>query len=195
MKHFAILSTTQWHSLASGEAIEFKPEGRFRTVKLEFIPQSHALVWMSYNSDLSDPVLIASGSEHFTLSVSIDKDAYIWAALQADEHVISLRGSAPDQRLPFIEKPAFTNIEPRTRRNTELDRMMQYVKINEQRREREKSASIEAMQAQIKAMEAKIKPDEVVEPIEPVKAPEPKKEAKKEPVTEPEVKTDAPAEE
>lgn len=185
MQHFAIKSLADWHQLVSGEAVLFEPEGRYRTIKLEVVPQSKALVWCSFDPKLKDPKLLASTSEQFTLAFTVDRPVYIWVGLEADDHICSIRGSAPDQRLAYVEKPAFTNIEPRSRRNTELDRMMQYVKVNEQRREQEKAASINAMRAEIEAMRKEREAAEpVLEPVPLDPVEEPKAETK-EPVKEP----------
>lgn len=168
-----------WQEIAVGEVLTFPSASGARKLRLAVSTNCRIDVYAGgfevtpkeeYVAD--DGVLVASSDGLFDLEVTGKGD--IWVKFVGPEDgTIFVREYAQAQLIRHdADKPAFTNIEPRVRRNTDFDRMMYQMKANEARRERQHQEALRVMNEQKQAFlaaktPAQSEPEPEPEVIEP----------------------------
>jgi hypothetical protein len=136
-----------WKQVEAGRVIEFlstKP----RHVKFQITANSPVEIWAASDEEMSDGVLIGASDEKVSVEYTANGTSYVLIKAEKKAAVF-INAPDVDQTVSQSEKPSFTSIEPRVRNNTEFDRMFQYVKLNEQRREAELATERAALRAEM----------------------------------------------
>ena len=152
MKTFKNGPIADWKPTKGGSVLEFK-SFKPRTVRFQIVANSAVEIWAGSKKDLSDAVLVASGDDKLGVEFTSNGDSY--ALIKAEKNA-AVFINLPDlnQRVIESDNPSFTSIEPRIRRNTEFDRMMQYVKLNEQRRDASLASERATLRAEMARMQS-----------------------------------------
>lgn len=147
MKRHDIRSIYRWHAVQPGEILEFAapPEGRHVVLQVNS-PVPVAL----YISDAAAAtrVLLAADVGLFEVSCTIDADAHV--ELEASDTVY-IAGITGDQVVEPTTDEVYTGILPMGRRNSDYDRMVMLMKLNEKRRDEQLRHEIEKVRAAARA--------------------------------------------
>lgn len=154
MQTFKIKRPSDWEEVAHGDILEIKSPSGARNLKQTINATGPVDVYiadMDENGELQNQVLVGTSQYGmFAIEVGVMGTRYITYALAEGVKAYILGETADQRRMP-TEMPKFTSLEPQGRRNSDLDRMMQYVKLNEKRREATLSAEIKALRAEQEA--------------------------------------------
>lgn len=153
METFKLQSLSDWHRIQPGENIGFPANG-FRTVRLAIIANGPVEVWAS---DAESEVLAAYQSGSFAVEFTAQGDAGL-RFVADDDTAIFARGFAPDHRVAARDLPSYTTIAPRSRRNSDVDRMMMLMQHNERQREAAYQANMQRVEAALQAARAATAP-------------------------------------
>lgn len=149
-RFFKVDALTDWHRIAAGEILKFPSEAGPRRVRLYVSSNDMVEVWAG-NTDAPDAgVLVAHASGQFSVEYTADGESFV-QFLAADDAAVFARGASADHRVAATDDQAFTSIAPRSRRNSDLDRMMMLMRYNEVQREARYQADLAALAAQIAA--------------------------------------------
>ena len=166
MQKFVVNDLDEIKEVVPGEVLEFDAGSRGRDVKLQITATEVVGVWATKLSQPDERKLIASAQGVFKVEVSTDEPLFL--EFSGSETVaIFLVGFTRDQRVLSEEKEKFTNIEPRSRRNTNQDRMIMLSKLNEKRRDAilaEQMARLDALTA-AKIAEIEERTNVIEEPV------------------------------
>jgi hypothetical protein len=158
-----------WKQIAPGDVIEFK-SNKPRHVRFQLTANSPVEIWAGSDPAMSDAVLIGATDQKCQIEFTSNGTSFVMIKAEKKSAVYI---NAPDfnQSVKQSEKPSFTSIEPRIKKNTEFDRMMQMMRLNEEQRNRELAAERAELRAKIAELGAPAKqPQEAVEDlIEPEK--------------------------
>lgn len=149
MQTFKLQSLSDWHEIAPGETIAFPANGS-RTVRLAITSNGPVEVWAS---DTKAEVLAACHAGSFAVEFTAEGDAAL-RFVADDGTAIFARGFAPDHRVAARDLPKFTTIAPRSRRNSDVDRMMMLMQHNERQREAAYQANMRRMETALQAAKA-----------------------------------------
>lgn len=142
---FKMDALSDWHAVAPGEALEFYARGA-RRVRIYFMCNASVEVWASPSAKPQQEVLVGFGSGQFSCEFTTDGDTML-RILAPEDAAIFARGAAPDHRVAAADLPVYTDIAPRSRRNTEYDRMMMLMRWNEEQRQARHAAEMAKLQA------------------------------------------------
>jgi len=144
-------NVNKWTSTKAGQVIEFA-SSKPRHVKFEITANSNIEIWVSDNNKMSDAVLVGTSNGKTEIQYTAAGTTYV--QIKAEKSA-DLFVNIPDldQAVENTDNPSFTSIEPRVNNSTEFDRMMTFMKHNEQQR----NAQLEAERAVLRAEVAKIK--------------------------------------
>ncbi|MFV1531180.1 MULTISPECIES: hypothetical protein [unclassified Phaeobacter] len=138
MKQFIIRALYDWQSIAPSEVLEL-PVNRKRHVKLEFNVTDKVQVWIASDVDMATAKLLAASDGHFGVEFSADETMYLQVlpAVEISDAPVSIyiKTHVRSHVVHHVEKEAYTNVAPTTRRNSDFDRMMMWAKLNEQSRQ------------------------------------------------------------
>lgn len=149
METFKLQSLSDWHRIEPGETISFPANGS-RTVRLAIISNGPVEVWAT---DPQSEVLAAYQAGSFAVEFTAQGDAAL-RFVADDDTAIFARGFAPDHRVSAADLPSYTTIAPRSRRNSDVDRMMMLMQHNERQREATYQANMRRMEAALQAAKA-----------------------------------------
>lgn len=150
MKTFDIRGIEAWQQVQSGEILEFPAINR-RQVKLTVNTDGPLSVYVADNADMFGAVLLASvDGDMAEMTYTANGLTYVEFRAPADGQIF-VCGSAASHVVPKTDSEKYTSVIPQGRRNTDLDRMMQFMKLNEMRRERQMRDEIAAARAQLRA--------------------------------------------
>lgn len=137
-----------WGQVQAGQVLDFR-SSKPRHVKFQITSNGPIEVWAASDPEMTDAVLLGCGdTEKVQVEYTATADSFVM--IKADKKsAIYVNIPDLDQRLSDNELPSFTSIEPRTRNNTEVDRMMQLMKLNESRREAELAAERAVLRAEM----------------------------------------------
>lgn len=173
MKTFKNGPLAAWKQITAGDVIEFKST-KPRHVRFQITANSPVEIWAGSDADLSDAVLIGATDEKCQIEYTSKGTSFVMIKAEKKSAVYI---NAPDfnQSVKQSEKPSFTSIEPRIKKNTEFDRMMQMMRLNEEQRNRELASERAELRAKIAELgeQAKVvqeSPADVIEPVEEVLA-------------------------
>ena len=168
MKTFKNGPLAAWKQITAGDVIEFK-SNKPRHVRFQITANSPVEIWAGSDSNLSDGVLIGSSDEKCQIEYTSQGTSFVMIKAEKKSAVYV---NAPDfnQSVKPSEKPSFTSIEPRIKKNTEFDRMMQMMRLNEEQRNRELAAERAELRLKIAELgqQAKVSQESVEDVIEPV---------------------------
>mgnify|MGYP006075286209 FL=1 len=158
-----------WKQITAGDVIEFK-SNKPRHVRFQLTANSPVEIWAGSDSDLSDAVLIGATDQKCQIEFTSKGTSFVMIKAEKKSAVYI---NAPDfnQSVAQSEKPSFTSIEPRIKKNTEFDRMMQMMRLNEEQRNRELAAERAELRAKIAELgtqpnQPQDVPEDVIEPEE-----------------------------
>lgn len=137
MKSFNIGSLRNWRKIPLSELIAFEvPSNGFRAISFEIMAESPVSI-RAISGD--DAWLVGTGEGHFICKFSTDVETGV-VVMPRDDHAgdpaVFIRTRMATQVIPASGNTSYTNIEPRPAGpSDEVRRMMQIMKINQQRRE------------------------------------------------------------
>lgn len=133
MKNFNMGALRSWRQVGVGELLDFPvPPTGFRAVAFDLIADAPVSV-RAVSGD--DAWLIAYGEGLMTCKFAVDDSIGIVIIGPGDTDVF-IRTHVDTQVIPESEDASYTTIEPRTAGpSDDIKRMMQWVKLNAQRRE------------------------------------------------------------
>ena len=138
MKFIDIKDPAGWHAISDGDMIEV-PVGRgVRKFKLELNTTEPLTVLLASSDDMSGAVLMAHDYGNFQAQASVSQTAYVQFKLP-NGGLAFFRSFVGNMLVNLVDEEVLTTLEP-TRRNTEFDRMRQFVKMNEKRRDAQLAA-------------------------------------------------------
>jgi len=147
MEVFNIKSVLEWKPLAAGELLEFPVNSNARNVTLMLNTTQRVDVYLAFSDDLEGATLLASSDGLFTVSATIGMDCYIFVDMPEDAKVFYSDNSRSQKVEPSPDAVSFTSVIPQGRRNSDLDRIMRLVSVNEERRDRQLKNTLDAMKA------------------------------------------------
>jgi hypothetical protein len=189
MQKFDLKNPTEWSMMLPGEVIEFDAPNSRRVVTITIQTNGPCSVHVGSDPAMTGKVLAAYAEGRFEIQYSAGGKSYVeFSAPEGTE--IFIHSLARTHRVERIETPSYTNIEPRNRRNTEFDRMMQLMRYNEARRKEHHKSEMEKLRQDLLEQYADRKPpqEEVIDLDAEQEAKDQKREHKKK-------KEEAPAEE
>ena len=178
MKTFKNGPLAQWKKVKAGDVFSFVSK-KARHVRFEVISNGPIEVWAGHKDDVSDFVLV--GATNDKCRVEYTSEATSYAMIKAEKNAqVYVNIPDVDQRVEPSGKDSFVSIEPRTNENSDLQKIMHWVKLNEKRRDEylaQERAALAAMRADIAAKAEEVvidaEADNAVEPAsEAVQAPE-----------------------
>jgi hypothetical protein len=177
MKTFNVGPLEGWQPLGLGEVLEFGAE-KPRRVKVQINATGPVEV---YARDAEGKEVLLGASEGlFEVNWTVAKTCPFVVISDNHDTVVYIRSATADQRVAKRELEAFTDIAPRARRNTEVDRLVQVMKLNEARREQQYREMVErVVKAEKRADEAALLETPTETPAR-APAPEPKVEGEPE---------------
>lgn len=147
MKNIKIANISSWvktDNKAISKFITTKP----RKVKFELNTNGTTEVWCSYHTNMEDAILVASTSEMAAISFIVDQTCYVQFRTNKDTTTF-VNIPDLDQAIPNSNEASFTTIEPRTNGSTEFEKMMHFVKLNENHRNQELAKERAALRQQM----------------------------------------------
>lgn len=163
MKKFDIMNPADWSKVVAGDILEFPVPGTSRKVALDINSTGKVTCYVSHSEDMSDRVLLGSDTGMFTVRFSTRRPAYL--EFESDDAaVIYISGASASHVVNKVGEVVFTTVEPQGRRNTDYDRMVMLMRLNEKRREKALEAEIAEIRAERQALAAARQPaPEVIE--------------------------------
>lgn len=153
MNVYKINAPEQWNHILTGETIVFDVPGRTRAIKLRFNVSAFVDVFVSYNEDMTDRVLLASDHGLFECELVATKRIYVQPVSELGA-LIYVTGTAADHTVKSSDDESFTRVEPLgKRRGSELAHMMKVMNLNMQMREQQSMRAMQAMQRRLEQME------------------------------------------
>jgi hypothetical protein len=136
-----------WSKVEPGQVLDFR-SSKPRHVKFQVTANSAIEIWAGSDSEMTDSILIGCGNEKLQVEYTATGDSYVMIKAEK-KSAIYVNIPDLDQNVQESELPSFTSIEPRVRNNTEVDRMMQLMKLNEKRRDAELAAERAVLRAEM----------------------------------------------
>lgn len=137
MNVYKINAPEQWDHVLTGEKIVFDVPGKTRAIKLRFNVTAYADVFVSYNEDMSERVLLASDHGLFACEFIATQKVYVQPVSELGA-LIYLTGTAADHTVKSDDGESYTRVEPLGRkRGNELTHMMKVMNLNMQLREKQ----------------------------------------------------------
>lgn len=133
MKTFKNGPLADWKQIEAGQMIAFL-SNKARRVKFQIVANSPIEIWAGTDDQLSDGVLIGASSDKAQVEYTCVGNSYVMIKAEK-KSAVYINAPDIDQTIAESEKPSFTSIEPRVRNNTDVDRMMQLLKYNQQQNE------------------------------------------------------------
>lgn len=168
MKHFKNGHIGDWQRVKAGDVIKFEANtNKAKRVEFQVNANSKVEVWASSDEGMKNAVLQGAADDKVAVEFTVTETCYVQIRAEKDAAVF-VNIPDVDQRIAESEKESFVNIEPRVRNNDEFARMMQWVKLNEQRRDaqmREERRELAALKAQLSQQNVKTEPQPVPEAL------------------------------
>ena len=179
MKNFVMQSIVDWENVGLGEIYTFDRKFRgSRKVKLSVTTNAFVEVWAGRldakgKTAKETEVLVAASDGQFHLSFATEGEGYWYiagpkdAAVFVHQHAQDMSTKRRGDLLPY------TNVEPRQRRNSDLDRMMHLMRLNEKARDQRMNEALSEMRKGF-GMDQVVEPEPTPEPtLEPSPEPTP----------------------
>lgn len=164
MQVFKIKGLEEWVKVSPSEIIEFPAGYNGRVISMQMNTSERVEVYASATSDMADEKLLASADGLFEVNVSSRGSLFVQVRTKGKGTVVFLKTKTADHRVHQINETKFTSIETRRRRNSDVDRMMMLMQLNEKRRDETMKAEIDAVRKEAAAaIAAKAAAEEVIE--------------------------------
>lgn len=164
MQVFKIKGLEEWANVSPSEILEFPAGYNGRVISLQVNTSERVEVYASDSDDMSNEKLLASADGLFEVNVSSRGTLFVQVRAKGKGTVVFLKTKTADHRVHQINETKFTSIETRRRRNSDVDRMMMLMQLNEKRRDETMKAEIDAVRKEAAAaIAAKAAADEVIE--------------------------------
>lgn len=147
MKIFNIKALNDWDNVKPGEVIKFDAVG-VRQVRMTVNTSAKTNVYVANNKDMKNKVLVAAAEGIFECGYAATGPSYVVFATEPGE-VVYVRGNARTQIVKSVSEEVYTSIIPHGRRNTEIDRILQLVKLNEMTRQQQMADELQQLRAEI----------------------------------------------
>ena len=147
MKTFKNGPLADWKQIEAGQMIPFL-SNKARRVKFQIVANSPIEIWAGTDDQLLDGVLIGASSDKAQVEYTCVGNSYVMVKAEK-KSAVYINAPDIDQTIAESEKPSFTSIEPRVRNNTDVDRMMQLLKYNQQQNEAMLAKERENMRAEM----------------------------------------------
>lgn len=141
MQTFNSKSPLNWETVEPNSVLAFDTNGKTRNIALTLIASNRVDVFAAFTEDMQDAKLVASGDETFAIGLTSAVPLYLLFR-SLDDTDISLRGPAASHVVEKVDEPTFAQPIPQGRRNSDLDRIMRMVQINEKRRDEAMAATL-----------------------------------------------------
>lgn len=149
MKHFKNGFVGNWKTIDAGAVIMF-PAHKPTNVKFQVMSNSPIEIWVSENEKMGDAVLQAVADDKVSVEFVITSNA--WVQIKAEKKASVFVNIRDVDQTVVTNAESYTNIEPRVRDNSEFARMMQWVKLNEERR----NAALATEQEELRQLKAQL---------------------------------------
>jgi len=134
MKTFDLRDPRAWTPVIIGEVLSFDAYSKNRQIAGTVNATKPVEMWLSFDGSMSNAILIGAGETNFNFAFTTSIDAHIWFI--GDETTeIFMRSPALSHYVVATDEPVHTTVVPRQRRNSDLDRMMYLMRLNENRRD------------------------------------------------------------
>jgi hypothetical protein len=164
MQVFKIKGLEEWAKVSPSEILEFPAGYNGRVISMQMNTSERVEVYASVSSDMADEKLLASADGLFEVNVSSRGSLFVQVRTKGKGTVVFLKTKTADHRVHQINETKFTSIEARRRRNSDVDRMMMLMQLNEKRRDETMKAEIDAVRKEAAAaIAAKAVEQEVIE--------------------------------
>jgi hypothetical protein len=164
MQLFKIKGLEEWANVSPSEILEFPAGYNGRVISLQINTSERVEVYASDSDDMSNEKLLASADGLFEINVSSRGTLFVQVRSKGKGTVVFLKTKTADHRVHQINETKFTSIENRRRRNSDVDRMMMLMQLNEKRRDQTMRAEIDAVRREAAAaIAAKAAAEEVIE--------------------------------
>jgi hypothetical protein len=171
MDVFNIKNPLEWDLILNGELIAFENYNGSRSIAFSVNSTGPVDVFVAFNEDMKDRKLLGSSSGLFSCGYSAQSVSYVQIVHKHPETLTYVHGPAASHIVPTTEEPSFVELNPQGRRNSDIDRIMYEMRLNEKRRDMALQSSIDALKA--KAPKASPQPEtiEVIDDVQPAKTP------------------------
>lgn len=164
MQVFKIKGLEEWAKVSPSEILEFPAGYNGRVISLQVNTSERVEVYASDSDDMSNEKLLASADGLFEVNVSSRGTLFVQVRAKGKGTVVFLKTKTADHRVHQINETKFTSIENRRRRNSDVDRMMMLMQLNEKRRDETMRAEIDAVRKEAAAaIAAKAVAEEVID--------------------------------
>lgn len=163
MKVFNLNDVKKWVPLAVGEILEAPCPYATRKVHLRFNVDRPVAVYISDDEAMQIKTLAAYESGMFDVRATISATAYFVVEADPDADVF-VQEQVGNQVIPRGNAPSYTTLEPR-RRNSEFDRMMHMVRLNEKRRDEILARDLRAQRVELEKVRAELRAGQEAEAV------------------------------
>lgn len=156
MQHFKIqdFSSRKEVDLKKPEILLF-PVNKQRTIKVEFFSTDMVEVWCLPTDQKGREVLLAVSGGQFSVEFTAKSDVQITFVSQAEDARLFYQCKARDQRVYATTEEKFTEIAPRQRQSSEMQQILQIMKINEEQRQLTVDREMARMKRRLEKAEAR----------------------------------------
>lgn len=149
MRNFELGSLAEWQTVGVGELLDFPIPDAAEYRKIEFdLMASASVAVYAISGDNSWLLAVGEG----WLSVRFGTDMSVAIVVEGDPSTnVSIRTLTEMQVIPQSDEASYTTVEPRPAGpSDEFKRMMQFVQLNQKRRDREVSEEMASLRQQLK---------------------------------------------
>lgn len=138
MQTFKILNPKSWAEVQPGQSLRFGASTGQRVAKVIFNTTGRTAVFMSDTQDTphEEAILVGTGDGLFGVEVAMGEYLYLTFAVEEGSRVF-YKTEVGSQARAASQTEAFTSLMPEGRRNSDFDRMVQLMKLNDLRRKEE----------------------------------------------------------
>lgn len=164
MKHFKNGDVSNWKPVEAGTVLSFETN-KPKNVKFQIMSNSMIEIWVSKNEDMKEAVLQAVADDKVSVEFVTMETCYV--QIKAEKKAAVFVNMRDFDQSVVSTGESYTNIEPRVRDNSEFAKMMYWVKLNEERREKAMATERQELAAIKSELKAQAKEEaEVIEEVE-----------------------------
>jgi len=135
MPTFNLKNPLAWDHILNGEIVQFDNFNGARQISFSINASERVEVFLSFNDQMTDRILIGASDGMFECSYSTAITSFVQIVHKTSETTVYMRGPAGSHTVPAKDEASYTNVEPLGRRNSDLDRVMYEMRLNEKRRD------------------------------------------------------------
>jgi hypothetical protein len=154
MKTFDVKALSGWSPVQPNEVLAFEAAGESRAVRLMVNAVDKVAVYAADNAEMTGAVLVGASDGLFAVAYTATGESFVRFAFSGKAAVF-VQGAAPSHVVQATDDEKYTSIIPPDRRsNSEVQRMMHLMRINEKRREEALSGELAELRRERAAMQA-----------------------------------------